>query len=77
MKLNNGMYQLTGIVVHEGEISHSGHYYSVTRSWDTGATFKLNDSAEIDIVNNDDFDRENLKAYMLVFNKNTMNKMQW
>ena len=69
LKLNNVMYQLTGIVVHIGETSNSGHYYSVTCCWDTGTTFKLNDSAEIDVVNNNDFDREREKAYMLVFNK--------
>ena len=66
LKLNNVMYQLTGIVVHIGETSNSGHYYSVTHCWDTGTTFKLNDSAQIDVVNNNDFDREREKAYMLV-----------
>ena len=77
LKLNNVMYQLTGIVVHQGASINSGHYYTITHCWDTGTAFKLNDSAEIHVVNNNDFDREREKAYMLVFNKNTMNKMQW
>ena len=63
------MYKLTGIVVHQGASINSGHYYTITRCWDTGTAFKLNDSAEIDVVNNNDFDREREKAYMLVFNK--------
>ena len=69
LKLNNVMYQLTGIVVHQGASIHSGHYYAIMRCWETGATFKLNDSAKIEFVNNDDFEREKSKAYMLVFNK--------
>ena len=44
LKLNNVMYQLTGIVVHIGETSDSGHYYSVTRCWDNENAIKLNDA---------------------------------
>ena len=43
LKLNNVMYELTGIVVHEGASINSGHYYSITRCWDNGDAFKLND----------------------------------
>ena len=37
--------------------------------WDTGTAFKLNDSADIEVVSNDQFDRERGKGYMLLFNK--------
>ena len=43
LKLNNVMYELTGIVVHEGASINSGHYYSITYCWDNGDAFKLND----------------------------------
>ena len=44
LKLNNVMYQLTGIVVHIGETSDSGHYYSVSRCWENENAIKLNDA---------------------------------
>ncbi len=31
LKLNNVMYELMGIVVHEGASINSGHYYSISR----------------------------------------------
>ena len=69
LKLNNVMYQLTGIVRHIGETMNSGHYYSITYCWENGNAFKLNDSALPEILNTDDFDTEREEAYMLVFCK--------
>ena len=71
LKLNNVMYELTGIVIHRGDTMNSGHYYSITCCWDNGNAFKLNDSADLELVNNNDFDSEREEAYMLVFNNKT------
>ena len=49
------MYKLTGMVVHQGAYIDSGHYYAITRHWEDGETFKLDDSAEKEIVNNELF----------------------
>ena len=77
LKLNNVMYQLTGIVVHVGETSNSGHYYSVTRCWDNENAIKLNDADLPQRLENDQLDNERGIAYMLVFTKKTMNNMQF
>ena len=63
------MYELTGIVVHEGASINSGHYYSITRCWDNGDAFKLNDDAVPQKLLNYQLDIERGRAYMLVFNK--------
>ena len=44
LKLNNVTYKLTGIVVHQGSSIKHGHYYTITRCWETGNAYKLNDS---------------------------------
>ena len=36
VKLNNVMFRLTGIVVHQGPSLHSAHYYAIICCWDTG-----------------------------------------
>ena len=33
LMLNNVIYQLTGIVVHQGTYIDSGHYYDITHCW--------------------------------------------
>ena len=63
------MYQLTGIVVHIGETSNSGHYYSVTCCWDNENAIKLNDADLPQRLENDQLDNERGIAYMLVFTK--------
>ena len=71
------MYQLTGIVVHVGETSDSGHYYSITRCWDNENAIKLNDADLPQMLENYQLDNERGIAYMLVFTKKTMNNMQF
>ena len=44
LKLYNATYKLTGIVVHQGSSTTRGHYYTITRCWETGKAYKLNDA---------------------------------
>ena len=44
LKLFNATYKLTGIVVHQGLSKNSGHYYTITRCWETGKAYMLNDA---------------------------------
>ena len=71
----NVMYELTGIVVHEGASINSGHYYSITHCWDNGDAFKLNDLKKKELRNYQ-LDIERGKAYMLVFNKKPNDQME-
>ena len=48
---------------------NSGHYYSITRCWDNGDAFKLNNDAVPQKLLNYQLDIERERAYMLVFNK--------
>ena len=41
LKLNNVMYELTGIVIHRGDTMNSGHYYSITHCWDNGNAWTI------------------------------------
>ena len=70
LKLNNVKYNLIGIVVHLGNTAKVRHYYTITRCWETGIAYKLNDSDFTEMFkDNNDIVTEIEKAYMLVFSK--------
>ena len=67
LKLNNIEYELTGILVHDGESIRRGHYYTITRCWETGIGYYLHDNNHPTIMSQQQVVENIQKAYILVF----------
>ena len=67
LKVDNLDYELTGVLVHQGQSMESGHYYTITRCSRTGTCYMINNDVVPYIITPSDMSYHVSHAYMLVF----------
>ena len=67
LQLENIEYELTGFVVHMGTTIRSGHYFAITRCWETGNGYLLDDNSHPQPILDCQLLNFIQQAYILVF----------
>ena len=67
LQLENIEYELTGFVVHMGTTIRSGHYFAITRCWETGNGYLLDDNSHPQPILDCQLHNFIQQAYILVF----------